>query len=357
MFLYSKLVSIYKKLDDGVKMVENLFLKMIQESFPLVQRPFKKLGEELGISEEEALSLYAKLKDEKIIRNTSAILETKKVGYKSTLVAFSVDSIEKAAEYINTHPGVSHNYERDHEIFNLWFTLAVPSESSLGLEKTIEILANRTGAKDYIILPTIKMFKIGVVLDTTSTEPLKKDISEKHENKNLELTEFHKKILYYIQRDIPIKYEPFEGIIKELNCDYDSFFNEVNNLIQAGYIRRFATLLNHRKAGFTANAMVVWNVPEEFQELAGETIAKYTSVSHCYIRPKFPPKWNYNLFSMIHGKSKEDLESIIDNISKEIQIKDYLPLYSLREFKKQRIDYFSPKFYEWEKLNSLHSLI
>lgn len=264
------------------------------------------------------------------------------------MVAFSVDNIEKAAEIINTHPGASHNYERNHPIFNLWFTLAVPYDSNLGLEGTIKVLAEKTNAKQILTLPTIKMFKIGVILDTSAIKEIKEEIKKKN-LKQLELTDFNRKILFIVQNDISLKLEPFKDFIEYLNTDYNTFFTEVNNLIESGYIRRFATLLNHRNAGFEADGMVVWNIPEDKQDEIGEVIASYKAVSHCYIRPKYPPLWNYNLYSMIHGKTKEEVSEIVLSISKEINVDDYLVLYSTREFKKERIAYFSPLFYEWEK--------
>ncbi len=203
-------------------------------------------------------------------------------------------------------------------------------------------------AKQILILPTVKMFKIGVILDTSSKKEIKEEIKKK-EFKPLELTDLHKKILFIIQKDIPIKIEPFKDFIAYLTIDYNTFFTHVNDLIEAGYIRRFATLLNHRKAGFEANGMVVWNIPENKQDQIGQIVASYKAVSHCYIRPKYPPLWNYNLYSMIHGKTKEEVNEVVLSISNKININDYLILYSSKEFKKQRIEYFSPSFYEWEK--------
>ena len=112
-------------------------------------------------------------------------------------------------------------------------------------------------------------------------------------------------------------------------------------------MRRFAAILNHRKAGFNANAMVVWDVDEQNGDKIGETAAAFSAVSHCYLRPKYE-NWPYNLFTMVHGKTTEETNSIIEEISSEIECKSYMPLYSSREFKKVRIEYFSPQFHEWE---------
>lgn len=149
-------------------------MAIVQDGFPLVVRPFEKIGNMLGISEDEAVGVYRNLKEEKVIRQTSAILDTKRLGYDSSLVAFMLgeDDIEEAASFVGTHPGVSHNYKREHP-FNLWFTVAVPPDSKIGLRDTVELMAKRAGAKDFMILPTLKMFKIAVKLDTNKTKELK----------------------------------------------------------------------------------------------------------------------------------------------------------------------------------------
>ncbi len=327
-------------------MQEELLYKM-QNSFPLSAKPFKILADELNSDENSVIDTVKRLKDEGIIRQTSAIFDTKRLGYSSSLVAFKIspDKIEKAAQIINRHPGVSHNYERNHD-FNLWFTIATAPDSKLGLEKTVEKLASLTNANDYIILPTLKMFKISVKLDTTGKKA-KKEKMHKKEYKDIKLKAKHFAVIRELQKDIPIISEPFKESAKKLNMDYEELFDIAKQLQEAGVMRRFATILNHRKAGFTANAMSVWSVPEDKGEEIGKKIAEFSAVSHCYLRPKFP-NWPYNLFAMVHAKSIEKCEEIIDEIAKESGLNEYGKLYSTREFKKQRIKYFDPAFKEWE---------
>ncbi len=321
-------------------------MTLIQKEFPVTKRPFADLAESLGGSEDEVLDLYARLKDEKIIRQTSAIFDTKSLGYRSSLVAFKTDDIEKAAEIINRHPGVSHNYERDNP-YNLWFTIAVAPDSRLGLEKTVELLAKLSGAQEYIILPTKKMFKISVQLDIKG-DRAKKQKRKKVQKEPMELEPIHYEMIKGLQKDIPAVKEPFAQIVDSLGIDYETLAAETERMKRAGVMRRFASILYHRKAGFTANAMVVWKVPEERAEEIGETVAAYSAVSHCYLRPVYP-NWPYPLFSMVHGKSKEEVEKIVSEMAEEIGVNDYSYLYSTREFKKVRINYFSDAFSEWEK--------
>ncbi|MFA5455158.1 MAG: Lrp/AsnC family transcriptional regulator [Sulfurimonas sp.] len=323
-------------------------LSRIQKKFPLVARPFMVIADELNMSEDEVLEILQEQKKSNIIRQTSAIFDTKRLGYVSSLVAFKIpsDKISDAVRIINSHPGISHNYERNHD-FNIWFTVAVSPTSELGLEKTVEILAKATGAEDYIILPTLKLFKINVKLNTTGNDEKKEEV-KRVKHTEIEMTPLHHAVIRYAQNDIEMVSEPFKKIVDELGVDYDTFFGVLNELQEAGVMRRFASILNHRKAGFSANAMVVWDVDEKNGEEIGEKAAAFSAVSHCYLRPKYA-NWPYNLFTMVHGKSTEETNAIIADMALEIEAKSYMPLYSSREFKKVRIEYFTPEFEAWEE--------
>ena len=322
-------------------------LSRIQKKFPLVAKPFEVIANELGMSEDEVLAILQAEKANNIIRQTSAIFDTKRLGYTSSLVAFKIapEKIDAAVEIINSHPGISHNYERNHD-FNIWFTLAVAPDSKLGLEKTLEILAEVTEADEYIMLPTLKLFKISVKLNTTGKDE-KKEKVKKVKHTDLELTPLHLEVIKRAQYDIAMEREPFKETIDALGITYEQFFSILQELQEAGVMRRFASILNHRKAGFNANAMVVWDVDAEKGEAIGESAAAFSAVSHCYLRPKYA-NWPFNLFTMVHGKSTEETNGIIEEMSKEIEAKSHMPLYSSREFKKVRIEYFTPAFEAWE---------
>ena len=324
-------------------------LYKIQKSFPLVQRPFEQIAKELNTTEDEVIKILKNEKENKIIRQTSAIFDTKKLGYTSSLVAFEIaaQNIDDAVLILNSHPGISHNYERNHK-YNIWFTLAIAPNSKSTLEDTIAALAKLTKAENYIILPTLKLFKISVKLDTTNKAEKKEHVA-KTDFKGMELNEYHYNIIKEAQNDIEITKEPFKEMVERLNTSYDEFFSVLNQFQETGVMRRFATILNHRHAGFGANAMVAWDIEEgEKGEEIGKIAASFSAVSHCYLRPKYPT-WNYNLFTMIHGKTVEDTQEVISNIAKEIEYKSNLPLYSSREFKKVRIKYFCDEFKKWEE--------
>ena len=328
-------------------MIKDEILSRIQKKFPLVAKPFEVIANELDMSEAEVLEILQAEKKAGIIRQTSAIFDTKRLGYKSSLVAFKIqpDKIDAAVEIINSHPGISHNYERNHD-FNIWFTLGVSPDSKLGLDRTVEILAELTEADEFIMLPTLKLFKINVKLNTTGKDE-KKEKVKKVVHTEVEMTPLHHDIVRKAQYDIGMVSEPFKKIIEELNISYDTFFGVLKELQEAGYMRRFASILNHRKAGFNANAMVVWDVDEDKGEEIGAIAAAFSAVSHCYLRPKYA-NWPYNLFTMVHGKTTDETNGIIAEMETEIEAKSHMPLYSSREFKKVRIEYFTQADAAWE---------
>ncbi|HHO65789.1 MAG TPA: Lrp/AsnC family transcriptional regulator, partial [Epsilonproteobacteria bacterium] len=214
--------------------MQDELLYQMQHAFPLSQRPFQDLAQTLGSSEAKVIDTVRRLKEEGIIRQTSAIFDTKRLGYKSSLVAFKVsqEKIERAAEIINAHPGVSHNYLRNHD-YNIWFTMAVAPDSRLGLEKTINILKETSGADDAIILPTLKMFKIKVQMDTTGKRA-KKEKVHKAAHKEIDLTPEHVKVIKTLQKDIEIVEEPFAGMTETLGMSHERLFEIATELKEAG---------------------------------------------------------------------------------------------------------------------------
>jgi DNA-binding Lrp family transcriptional regulator len=320
----------------------------IQQDFPLCERPFDELAKRLGSNEDTVIQTLKEAKAEGIVRQTSAIFDTKRLGYTSSLVAFKVpeENIEKAAEAINAHPGVSHNYLRNHD-FNIWFTLAVAPDSKLGLEKTVDILRKQSGAEQIAVLPTLKMFKIKVQMDTTGKKA-KKEKVKKAAFKPIELTDTHIAVVKALQKDIELVSEPFKRACEETGLRYDELFATANELKEAGVMRRFAAILNHRRAGFKANAMSVWAVPDEIAEETGRRLAEFSAVSHCYLRPR-NEHWPYNLFAMVHAKTQEECDNLIDEMAKETGLTKYGKLYSTREFKKRRLVYFDDAFAAWER--------
>ncbi len=316
-------------------------LNEIQWTFPLVTRPFDAIAKKFDTTPEIIKEKLNNLKEIGVLRQLSAIFDTRKLGYTSSLVAMEIehDKLDYVASQINRHPGVSHNYERDHQ-FNLWFTLAVPPGADLNAE--LEKFNVLKGIKKVRMLPTLQLFKIGVKLDLVDDK--KHEIApteEKKEIKNIkfEPTEQDKDFIRELQKDMEIIDEPFVQAANNLGITEDELFAKMKHYESMGVLRRFAAILRHRQVGFTANGMIVWKVPEGRITSVGETLGSFPQVSHCYERPTYDD-WPYNVFSMIHCKTHDEAHDVAKTIQNQINVDEYKILFSSREFKKTRVEYF-----------------
>ena len=332
--------------------VDKRLLNLLQGSFPLERRPFARVAGLAGIEEAEVLKRTQRLLDQRIIRELTPIFDTRALGYQSMLVAAKVDPEHphRAAQIINGHPGVTHNYLRNHD-FNLWFTIAVEPDSPLGLEGTIDVLAERTGAESIRQLPTLKLFKIRMDLEMErGTDALAKAGAavEPLELDPIEVTDSDVEVIRATQGRMPVIEEPFGPAAERLGVPQEQVLARLESLRERGGLRRVAAILYHRRAGFSANGMGVWNVPAGEILDTGRRMAAFRGISHCYQRPTYPD-WPYSVFTMAHGRSKEECDEILDTIAEQTGIAERATLYSSTEFKKVRMLYFTEDFSNWER--------
>ena len=328
-------------------------LNEIQWSFPLVTRPFDAIAKKFDTTPEIIKDRLHSLKEIGVLRQLSAIFDTRKLGYTSSLVAMEIESdkLEDVANQINRHPGVSHNYERDHQ-FNLWFTLAVPPGTDLKQE--LEKFNVLKGIKKVRMLPTLQLFKIGVKLDLVDEK--KHDIAPTEEKKEIKETKFEpteqdKDFIRELQKNMDIIDEPFVNAAKNLGLTENEVFEKMKHYEDIGVVRRFAAILRHRQIGFTANGMIVWKVDDDKISEVGSKLGSFPQVSHCYERPTYPD-WPYNVFSMIHCKTQDEAYDVAKTIQDQIHVDDYNILFSTREFKKTRVEYFVENSFSLEEIVS-----
>jgi DNA-binding Lrp family transcriptional regulator len=328
-------------------------LDTMQGKFRIVPRPYAEVATLLGVEEETVLTRVRELIEQRIIRQVTPIFDTRALGYQSMLVAAKVDPEHpwRPAKIVNDHPGVSHNYLRNHE-FNMWFTLATEPDSPLGLDGTLEVLKQETGAESVRQLPTLKLFKIRMDLEMSGdTETLAK-AAQAVEPVDIEpqpYDELDKAVIRATQGNLPIVSEPYVDAAAELGMPVDTLIAHLEGMVERGLLRRVAAILFHRRAGFSANGMGVWKVPEGQVLEAGRRMAAFRGISHCYERPTYAD-WPYQLFTMAHGRSKEECDAILDAVRDEVGcIEDRATLYSSTEFKKVRLLYFTDDFTSWER--------
>ena len=327
----------------------------LQLHIPLVPRPFLALADELGLSEARVIRETQALIESRLVRQVGAIFDGRALGYDSSLVAArcAPDTLERAAAIISSHPGVSHNYQRDHS-FNLWYTLAVPPGRSLADEASV--LHRLSGAESTRLLPAIRMFKLGVNLDmdqspgdTRTPEEARLNGGPESRDANSPLTPAGIRAVQAFQEPFSVIARPFDNAASLHGFpSAEALLEEGERLRLRAALRRFSAVLRHREAGFKANGMVVWKASPAECLGAGPLMATFAKVSHCYQRPAFDD-WPYSLFTMIHGRTPEEVQECIAALQDATGLPEYRVLYSSVEYKKARVRYFTDEWDTWRR--------
>jgi siroheme decarboxylase len=327
-------------------------LNLMQGSFPIAPRPFEHVASQAEMTEEQVMARVRELIEHRIIRQVTPIFDTRALGYSSMLVAAKVDPDNpwRAAKVINEHPGVSHNYLRNHE-FNIWFTIATEPDSPLGLDRTLEVLGEIAGAESIRQLPTLKLFKIRMDLEMEGgTDALAQtvEVAPPAEIERQPYDERDIAVIKALQGDMPIVSEPYAPAAEQLGLAQEDLLAHLEQMQERRLLRRVAAILFHRRAGFSANGMGVWKVPDDRVMELGPRMAAFRGISHCYQRPTYKD-WPYSIFTMAHGRSKDECDAILDSIADLTGVDERATLYSSTEFKKIRLLYFTEDYRDWER--------
>lgn len=329
-------------------------LDALQHGVPLTPRPFDDLARQVGLAEHDVLERLRRIRGQGLVSRISGIFDTRSLGYESVLVAAKhpPERVDAAAAIVSGHPGVSHNYLRT-AAYNLWYTLAVPPDSRLGLERTAARLSELGGAICHRLLPATRVFKIGMRLALADGEENAADNSASQSPAaghptRIEITPSLKTAILALQEDLPAEEQPFDAIAARHGLGTDEMLAAGRDLQAAGIMRRYAAILRHRKVGFSVNCMTVWSVPAARAEQVGIALAGFREVTHCYERPAWRD-WPYNLYAMIHCRSDEQCRDLLKRMKTAAGSDEMLPVYSTKEYKKVRLEYFSPAFAEWER--------
>ena len=199
-------------------------------------------------------------------------------------------------------------------------------------------------------LPTLKLFKIRMDLDMEGDTRALANAAEAADPVELDpqpYDDFDVAVIRALQGDMPVIEEPYAPAAAELGITQERFLDHLAGMQERGLLRRVAAILYHRRAGFSANGMGVWKVPDEDILDVGRQMAAVRGISHCYQRPTYED-WPYSVFTMAHGRSKEECDAILDSIAETHGITDRATLYSSTEFKKIRLLYFTDDFKNWE---------
>jgi DNA-binding Lrp family transcriptional regulator len=309
-------------------------LNDFQRDFPLVPAPFGVIAGRLGVSETEVLETLTQLQACGKVSRVGAVFRPHSIG-SSTLAALSVPAkeLDEVAQLVSSYAEVNHNYEREHH-YNLWFVVTAANEARI--REVLEEIERRTGYQP-LHLPMLEDFHIDLGFDlsqphmgcgkgTARRAPTLRRESQKSSETAL---------IGAIQHGLPLVPRPFAEIGSSIGLPENEVIASLAHLVEHGAIKRMGVVVRHLELGYLANAMVVWDVPDDQVSALGHRIGSFDSVTLCYRRPRRLPAWRYNLFTMIHGRHRDEVLSLVDQLKEQCSLKNvaYEVLFSRRRFK------------------------
>jgi DNA-binding Lrp family transcriptional regulator len=319
--------------------VDAALIDEYQSGFPVEERPFERVAREISaetgidVDAEAVLDRVRDLRERGVFRRFGAVLNPPVIG-SSTLAAVRApeDRFDEVAEVINGYRQVNHNYRRDHE-WNQWFVVTAGSR-----EKRDEILAEieaRTGC-EVLALPMLTDYYIDLEFPVVNADRFAREslgetavsATRISENARGDLSPLEADLLIAIQDGFPLSATPYADVAAEIGGGdarvaptVDDVLAAVDRLLADGCIKRIGCIVNHVVTGFTNNCMVVWDVPDDELDERGEAVGSLPYVTLCYHRPRRPDQnWEYNMFTMIHGREAEAVDAKIDELAA-----DHLP--------------------------------
>jgi DNA-binding Lrp family transcriptional regulator len=306
-------------------------LNDFQRDFPLCPAPFAELASRLGVAEGVVIRGLEDLRREGKISRVGPVFAPKRIG-ASTLAAMAVppEKLEVVAQAVNRFPEVNHNYEREHR-YNLWFVVTAGSEGRL--QAALGAIEQAAGYP-VLRLPLEQEFHIDLGFCLKSGEkrvPAPAQVFAPPRP----LEELERRLVMALQEGLPFFIRPFQILAQRVGCEEIEVLQRISCWCEEGIIKRFGVVVRHHELGYRANAMLVHNIPDAEVEAVGYALAKADGVTLCYRRPRVLPDWPYNLFCMIHGQAREEVEARIAALRAEHGL-EALPheiLFSLTRFK------------------------
>jgi siroheme decarboxylase len=328
-----------------MKNIEQRLLNDYQHHFPLIPAPYTHIAHELKTSTQTVLNLLGELNFRGKVSRVGPVFKPNMLGV-STLAAMCVpeDQLAAVATLINDFPEVNHNYEREHHL-NLWFVIVAPDQSKL--DAVIDAIQSSSGY-EVMNLPLLKEYHIdlGFRMDTNSRKKADQNRNNINERKSRQDFDHRKdeQLIAVIQAGLPLVERPYFAIGEQLGLTEQTVIQKISDLQTAGIIRRLGIIVRHHELGYRANAMLVWDVPDDRVDELGKQLSAEDDVTLCYQRSRIKPRWPYNLFSMIHGKNREEVMDCIERLVQKLALDStpYEILFSRQRFKQCGAKYFKP---------------
>ena len=306
-----------------------------QHDFPLKPEPFASIAGQLGIGQSDVLQMLTRLQQQGTVSRVGAVFRPRSIG-ASTLAALAVadDKLDEVAQMVSSYPEVNHNYQREHH-YNLWFVVAAPDE--VALQRVLKEIEARSGCR-VLFLPLVEDYHIDLGFDMTGSKRKRAAFIDRHAGSPRQPylpSEQESRLIAAIQSGLPLVERPFAAVGASLGQSETEVIEGVQNLIRLGVIKRMGVVVRHHELGYRANAMVVWDIPDEDVSQVGTCLGKLEFITLCYRRPRRLPTWQYNLFCMIHGHDREEVLARVEEIRQGCGLQHITSevLFSTRRFK------------------------
>jgi DNA-binding Lrp family transcriptional regulator len=315
--------------------LEFRLLNDFQRDFPLVPEPYAELAQRLGVAEDEVLATLYSLQIDGKIGRVGAVFRPHVLGC-STLAAVSCpsDRLQSVAAMIDSHPEVNHNYEREHA-YNLWFVVTATDRN--GVAAVLDDIRRQSGLVP-LDLPMLADYHIDLGFDLNGKHRGHRDTAGERIDAHALRTQLDDAdycLAAALESGLALTSRPYARLAASCGLNETECLHRIGHLLSLSVIRRFGIVVRHRELGFTANAMVVWDVPDERVEEIGQLLGRQEGVSLCYQRPRRLPEWRYNLFSMLHGRDRLAVLDRLETLRRELGLQNIAcePLFSRRRFK------------------------
>ncbi|MFA5241183.1 MAG: Lrp/AsnC family transcriptional regulator [Sulfuricella sp.] len=315
--------------------LENRLLNDYQHEFPLLAAPFDAIAHELGVTEGDVVDSLNRLQRQGVVSRVGAVFRPRSIG-ASTLAALAVpeENLEKVAAMVSSYPEVNHNYQREHH-YNLWFVVAAPDE--VALQRVLKEIEERSACR-VLFLPLMEDYHIDLGFDMTGSRRKSNAFVDSHAGSPRQPylpSPDESRVIADIQSGLPLVAHPYAAVATSQGMSEARVIECLQSLIRQGVIKRMGVVVRHHELGYRANAMVVWDIPDEEVSSLGHCLGKLEFVTLCYRRPRRLPVWRYNLFCMIHGHDREEVLARVDEMRQGcgLQHISYEVLFSTRRFK------------------------
>lgn len=315
--------------------LDGRLLNDFRQDFPLCPAPFSVLAGRLGVAESTVLRMLEQLRRDGKISRVGAVFAPKRIG-ASTLAAMAVppEKLESVAKAVNRFPEVNHNYERDHR-FNLWFVVTAGSEGRL--QAALDAIGKAAGYP-VLSLPMMKEFYAEPVAGGQGAPARVQSMSLQ---KPTVLDEIERRLVMALQEGLPLLIRPFSVLASRVGCDESEVLERIRNWCAEGVIKYFGVVVRRKEADEGVNAMLVQDIPDSDVDRIGELLAREPAVALCYQRARCLPDWPYNLFCIIRGAVREDVQARIEELRKRLDLAGHPAeiLYSLTRYKRDGVRY------------------